>query len=96
MMNKGVPSAAASAGAGGGAGGGVGYGGAGSGLASGPTAAAVIAAAQRQRSLLQRADADIISLLDNFSHLLKAARVCTIHLLLICVFLCVSLHFCLC
>lgn len=42
---------------------------------AGPTAAAAAQAAQRQRSLLQRADADIGSLLDNFSHLLKAARV---------------------
>lgn len=42
---------------------------------AGPTAAAAAQAAQRQRSLLQRADADIGSLLDNFSHLLKAARI---------------------
>ncbi|KAI5060073.1 hypothetical protein GOP47_0024493 [Adiantum capillus-veneris] len=48
---------------------GVGLGGA------GPTVAAAAAAAQRQRALLQRADADITSLLDNFSHLLKAARI---------------------
>lgn len=45
------------------------------GASAGPTVAAVAAAAQRQRSLLQRADADIGSLLDNFSHLLKAARI---------------------
>jgi hypothetical protein len=44
----------------------------GAGGVAGPTAAA---AAQRQRSLLQRPNADIGSLLDNFSHLLKAARV---------------------
>jgi hypothetical protein len=42
---------------------------------AGPTVSAAAQAAQRQRSLLQRADADIGSLLDNFSHLLKAARV---------------------
>ncbi|KAH7299336.1 hypothetical protein KP509_24G006100 [Ceratopteris richardii] len=43
--------------------------------ATGPTVAAAAAAAQRQRTLLQRADADITSLLDNFSNLLKAARI---------------------
>lgn len=47
----------------------------GSAAASGPTAAAATTTAQRQRTLLQRADADIASLLDNFSHLLKAARI---------------------
>ena len=57
-----------------GAGGGVGNFGAGA-VVPGPTASAAAQAAQRQRSLLQRADADIGSLLDNFSHLLKAARV---------------------
>ncbi|MCO5587509.1 hypothetical protein L7F22_041458 [Adiantum nelumboides] len=45
------------------------------GVGAGPTVAAAAAAAQRQRALLQRADADITSLLDNFSHLLKAARI---------------------
>jgi hypothetical protein len=54
--------------------GGVGNFGAGA-VVPGPTASAAAQAAQRQRSLLQRADADIGSLLDNFSHLLKAARV---------------------
>lgn len=47
----------------------------GTGAIAGPTGAAAAAAAQRQRNLLQRADADIASLLDNFSHLLKAARI---------------------
>ena len=47
----------------------------GAGSVAGPNAAAAAQAAQRQRSMLQRADADIVSLLDNFSHLLKAARV---------------------
>ncbi|KAG0577703.1 hypothetical protein KC19_5G174800 [Ceratodon purpureus] len=56
----------------GGQGGGVGN--FGPGGVAGPTAAAAAQAAQWQRSLLQRADADIGSLLDNFSHLLKAAR----------------------
>ncbi|KAG0621486.1 hypothetical protein M758_3G024000 [Ceratodon purpureus] len=49
--------------------------GGGAGGVAGPTAAAAAQAAQRQRSLLQRTDADIGSLLDNFSHLLKAARI---------------------
>lgn len=63
---------------GGASGGGVGSGagfGVGNTPAAGPTAAATAAAQQRQRTLLQRADADIGSLLDNFSHLVKAARV---------------------
>lgn len=72
-MSKGV-------GAGGGGGGGGGGSGSFAGAAAvvaGPTVSAAAQAAQRQRSLLQRADADIGSLLDNFSHLLKAARVFT-------------------
>jgi len=74
-MSKGV-----GAGGGGGVGGGGGGGGSGSfagaaAVVAGPTVSAAAQAAQRQRSLLQRADADIGSLLDNFSHLLKAARV---------------------
>ncbi|CAM6046845.1 unnamed protein product [Sphagnum compactum] len=70
-MSKGV-------GAGGGGGGGGGGSGSFAGAAAvvaGPTVSAAAQAAQRQRSLLQRADADIGSLLDNFSHLLKAARI---------------------
>eukprot|EP00249_Psilotum_nudum_P010303 c22462_g1_i1 orf=483-992(-) len=47
----------------------------GTGVGAGPTAAAAAAAVQRQRTLLQRADTDIASLVDNFSHLLKAARI---------------------
>ncbi|KAH9325417.1 hypothetical protein KI387_005595 [Taxus chinensis] len=42
---------------------------------SGPTAAAAQAAAQKQKGLMQRADTDINTILDNFSHLIKAARV---------------------
>uniref|UniRef100_A0A0D6R8D9 Mediator of RNA polymerase II transcription subunit 22 n=1 Tax=Araucaria cunninghamii TaxID=56994 RepID=A0A0D6R8D9_ARACU len=56
-----------------------GVGGAGIGLGArvntGPTAAAAIAAAQKQKSLMQRADTDINTIIDNFSHLIKAARV---------------------
>jgi len=67
-MSKGV-------GAGGGGGGGsCSFAGAAA-VVAGPTVSAAAQAAQRQRSLLQRADTDIGSLLDNFSHLLKAARV---------------------
>ncbi|CAM6116419.1 unnamed protein product [Calypogeia fissa] len=55
-------------------GGGAGFG-VGNAPAAGPTAAATAAAQQRQRTLLQRADIDIGSLLDNFSHLVKAARI---------------------
>ncbi|XP_057825683.2 mediator of RNA polymerase II transcription subunit 22a [Cryptomeria japonica] len=56
-----------------------GVGGAGIGIGargiSGPTAAAAQAAAQKQKVLTQRADTDINTILDNFSHLVKAARV---------------------
>jgi len=59
--------------------GGGGLGGTGVGLSakvpSGPTAAAAAAAAQKQKSLMQRADTDINTILDNFSHLIKAARI---------------------
>ncbi|KAK1660721.1 hypothetical protein QYE76_048880 [Lolium multiflorum] len=51
-----------------------GIGGAG-GTAAGPTAAAAAAAAQKQRALLQKADADVASLVDNFSALINIARV---------------------
>ena len=56
-----------------------GVGGAGIGIGarviSGPTATAAQAAAQKQKSLTQRADTDINTILDNFSLLVKAARV---------------------
>ncbi|KAM7267099.1 hypothetical protein ACFE04_009265 [Oxalis oulophora] len=64
-MNKG--------GVGVGVGGGGGMGGSGGG--GGPTAAAATAAAQRQKSLMQRVETDIGNIVDNFSHLVNAARV---------------------
>ncbi|KAI3867890.1 hypothetical protein MKX03_021297 [Papaver bracteatum] len=44
---------------------------------SGPTAAvaAAAAAAQKQKTLLQRVDTDITNIVDNFNHLVNAARV---------------------
>jgi len=45
------------------------------GSAPGPTAAAAAAAAQKQKLLLQKADADVSSLVDNFSNLINIARV---------------------
>ena len=57
----------------GGAGGGGGSGSSGGG--SGPTAAAAAAAAQKQKTLLQRVEADIGSIVDNFSHLVNVSRV---------------------
>ena len=44
---------------------------------SGPTAAAAAAAvaAQKQKTLLQRVEADIGSIVDNFSHLVNVSRV---------------------
>jgi mediator of RNA polymerase II transcription subunit 22 len=45
------------------------------GSAPGPTAAAAAAAVQKQKSLLQKADADVSSLVDNFSSLINIARV---------------------
>ncbi|KAH8963679.1 hypothetical protein BDL97_04G026100 [Sphagnum fallax] len=71
-MSKGV---GAGGGGGGGGGGGSGSFAGAAAVVAGPTVSAAAQAAQRQRSLLQRADADIGSLLDNFSHLLKAARI---------------------
>ncbi|CAM0904025.1 unnamed protein product [Alopecurus aequalis] len=50
-------------------------GGAPGGTTAGPTAAAAAAAAQKQRALLQKADADVASLVDNFSALINIARV---------------------
>ncbi|EFJ23739.1 hypothetical protein SELMODRAFT_102574 [Selaginella moellendorffii] len=47
----------------------------GGGGAAATTAAAAAATIHRQRALLQRADADIANLIDNFAHMLKAARV---------------------
>ncbi|XP_009768400.1 mediator of RNA polymerase II transcription subunit 22a-like [Nicotiana tabacum] len=47
----------------------------GSGGGGGPTAAAAAAAAQKQKSLLQRVDADIGNIVDNFSFLVNVARV---------------------
>jgi mediator of RNA polymerase II transcription subunit 22 len=49
--------------------------GAAAGSATGPTAAAAAAAVQKQKSLLQNADADVSSLVDNFSSLINIARV---------------------
>jgi len=49
--------------------------GGGPGSAPGPTAAAAAAAVQKQKSLLQKADADVSSLVDNFSSLINIARV---------------------
>jgi len=43
----------------------------------GPTAAAAAAAAQKQKTLLQRVEGDIANIVDNFSHLVSVARVCT-------------------
>ncbi|XP_015694781.2 mediator of RNA polymerase II transcription subunit 22a-like [Oryza brachyantha] len=45
------------------------------GAAAGPTAAAAAAAVQKQKTLLQKADADVSSLVDNFSALINIARV---------------------
>ena len=42
---------------------------------SGPTAAAILAAAQKQKSLLQRLDNDISQIVDNFSTLISISRV---------------------
>lgn len=56
--------------------GGVGGGGSGSsGGGNGPTAAAAAAAAQKQKTLLQRVEADIGTIVDNFSHLVNVSRV---------------------
>lgn len=44
----------------------------------GPTAAAAAAAAQKQKSLLQRVDADIGNIVDNYGFIVNAARVCPI------------------
>ncbi|KAK1315116.1 Mediator of RNA polymerase II transcription subunit 22a [Acorus calamus] len=52
-----------------------GGGGGGAGGAPGPTAAASAAAVQRQKSLLQRVDADINGIVDNFSHMVNLSRV---------------------
>ena len=41
----------------------------------GPTAAAAAAAAQKQKTLLQRVDADIGNIVDNFSFVVNVARV---------------------
>ena len=56
--------------------GGVGGGGSGSsGGGSGPTAAAAAAAAQKQKTLLQRVEADIGSIVENFTQLVNVSRV---------------------
>ena len=47
----------------------------GSGGGSGPTTAATEAAAQKQKTLLQRVEADIGSIVDNFTHLVNVSRV---------------------
>ncbi len=86
-MSKGV---GAGGGGGGGGGGGSGSFAGAAGVVAGPTVSAAAQAAQRQRSLLQRADADIGSLLDNFSHLLKAARVLISTPSSLCFSLCLS------
>ncbi|KAB8079824.1 hypothetical protein EE612_000092 [Oryza sativa] len=45
------------------------------GAAAGPTAAAAAAAVQKQKTLLQKADADVSSLVDNFAAFINIARV---------------------
>uniref|UniRef100_A0A0E0QKC4 Mediator of RNA polymerase II transcription subunit 22 n=1 Tax=Oryza rufipogon TaxID=4529 RepID=A0A0E0QKC4_ORYRU len=45
------------------------------GAAAGPTAAPAAAAVQKQKTLLQKADADVSSLVDNFAALINIARV---------------------
>lgn len=60
MMNKGGGSGAGIAGSGGG---------------SGPTAAAAAAALQKQKTLLQRVDTDITSVVDNFAQIVNVVRV---------------------
>uniref|UniRef100_A0A0D9Y2U2 Mediator of RNA polymerase II transcription subunit 22 n=1 Tax=Oryza glumipatula TaxID=40148 RepID=A0A0D9Y2U2_9ORYZ len=45
------------------------------GAAAGPTAAAAAAAVQKQKTLLQKADADVSSLVDNFAALINIARI---------------------
>ncbi|XP_068667940.1 mediator of RNA polymerase II transcription subunit 22a-like [Aristolochia californica] len=45
------------------------------GAGTGPTAAAAITAAQKQKNLLQRVDTDIINMVENFSTLVNCARV---------------------
>ncbi|VVA91538.1 unnamed protein product [Arabis nemorensis] len=60
MMNKGGGSGAGMAGSGGG---------------SGPTAAAAAAALQKQKTLLQRVDTDITSVVDNFTQIVNVVRV---------------------
>lgn len=47
--------------------------------ASGPTVAAATAAAQKQKSLQQRVDNDIGSIVDNFSIVVNVARVCPLY-----------------
>lgn len=42
---------------------------------SGPTTAAILAAAQKQKTLLQRVDNDVSQIVDNFSALLTISRV---------------------
>ncbi|CAA7408424.1 unnamed protein product [Spirodela intermedia] len=42
---------------------------------SGPTTAAILAAAQKQKTLLQRVDNDVSQIIDNFSALLSISRV---------------------
>uniref|UniRef100_A0A7N0UIV9 Mediator complex subunit 22 n=1 Tax=Kalanchoe fedtschenkoi TaxID=63787 RepID=A0A7N0UIV9_KALFE len=56
-------------------GGGLGRGSAVAGAASGPTASAGASAAQKQKALLQRVEADIGNIVDNFSYLVGAAPV---------------------
>lgn len=56
---------------GGGSGGGI----PGSGGEKGPTAAAAAASLQKQKSLLQRVEADITSVVDNFTQIVNVARV---------------------
>ncbi|CAA7056742.1 unnamed protein product [Microthlaspi erraticum] len=56
-------------------GGGSGGGGPGGNEPKGPTAAAAAAALQKQKSLLQRVEADITSVVDNFTQIVNVARV---------------------
>lgn len=50
--------------------------GGGTSAAGGPTAAAAAAAAQKQKSLQQKVDTDIGSIVDHFNSVVNVARVC--------------------
>ncbi|KAJ6350492.1 hypothetical protein OIU78_006625 [Salix suchowensis] len=48
--------------------------GGGGGVGSGPTTSAAAAAAQKQKALMVRVETDIANIVDNFTHLVNAAR----------------------